>query len=347
MIHIYYIMISYKHAQQITAFLGLQPEESIVIIGDSTSQDIVKPLYELIRGSHNPLLVNLDDFSRPLANVPDELVDIVKGKDLCFYAIDKQGNKEVNEVTFRGSLNKVVEDSGGRIGNMLSVTPQIVESAFAYDAQKIKDLTERVLEYMREVPAVSVKTPEGAKATFEFDSKYKWCASTGFIERGKTRNVMPAEVYTHPITTNGKIVITGTYGYLGSLSQFKNNKRTLDRIKKNPILWVVKDGKITDVSCGDKEIKDLVIKQVFESDENANRIGEYGMGTNIGIKRCLGVMMYDEKYPGVHVAHGHGYPKETGADYDCKIHFDGVLIKPDIKDLGSSKFIMKKGNYKI
>lgn len=340
-------MISPKHAQQITSFIGLQPEESIVIIGDSTSQEIVKPLYELIKDTHNPVLVNLDDFSRPLADVPVELADIVKDKDICFYAIDKQGNEKVNEVTFRRALNKVVEDSGGRIGNMLSVTPQVIESAFAYDAQKIKDLTERVLEYMRKVPAVRVETKEGTNATFEFDPRYKWCASTGFIERGKTRNVMPAEVYTHPITANGKIVITGTYGYLGSLSQFKDNNRTLDRIKKNPILWVVKDGKITDVSCEDKEIEALVREQVFESDENANRIGEYGMGTNIGIKKCLGVMMLDEKYPGVHVAHGHGYPKETGADYDCKIHFDGVLIQPNIKDLGSSKFIMKKGIYRI
>ena len=108
-------MISHKHAQQITAFLGLQPEESIVIIGDSTSQDIINPLYELIRGSHNPVLVNLDDFSRPLADIPAELADIVSGNDLCFYAIDKQGNERVNEVTFRRALNKVVENSGGRI----------------------------------------------------------------------------------------------------------------------------------------------------------------------------------------------------------------------------------------
>lgn len=340
-------MISHKHAQQITAFLGLQPEESMVIIGDSSSHDIVSPLYELIRDSHNPVLVNLDDFSRPLADIPTELADIVRGKNLCFYAIDKQGNERVNEVTFRRALNKVVEDSGGRIGNMLSVTPQVVESAFAYDAQEIKDLTERVLEYMRKVSAVRVETPEGTNATFEFDPRYQWCAPTGFIERGKTRNVMPAEVYTHPITANGEIVITGTYGYLGSLSQFKDNDRTLDRIKKNPILWVVKDGKITAVSCEDKEIEALVREQVFESDENADRVGEYGMGTNIGIKKCLGVMMHDEKYPGVHVAHGHGYPKETGADYECKTHFDGVLIQPNIKDLGSRKAIMERGNFRI
>ena len=285
-----------------------------MIIGDSTSQDIVKPLYELISGSHNPELIDLDDFSRPLADVPAELTDIVKGKDLCFYAIDKRGDERVNEVIFRRALNKVVEDSGGRIGNMLSVTPQVVESAFAYDAQEIKDLTERVLEYMGKVPAVRVETPEGTNATFEFDPKYKWCASTGFIEKEKTRNVMPAEVYTHPGNVDGEIVITGTYGYLGSLSQFKDNDKTLNRIKKNPITWVVKYGKITAVSCGDKEIEALVREQVFESDENADRIGEYGMGTNIGIKRCLGVMMHDEKYPGVHVAHGHGYPKETGAE---------------------------------
>jgi aminopeptidase len=342
-----YKMIPDIHAQQIKTFLGLKPEESIVIIGDNTTQEIVLPLYQNIRDSHNSSLINLDYFRRPLSIVPEELVDEIKGKDVCFYAIDKKANSSINELLFRRALNNLVEENGGRIGNMLSVTPFVVESAFSYDANKIKDLTERIHDYMQNTKAVRVITSEGTNAVFEFDDCYKWCQSTGFIQKGKTRNVMPAEVYTHPANVNGTIAITGTYGLLGSLEQFKDYQQTLDRIKTSPILWVVENGKIKSVDCKDKEIEEIVREQVFESDVNSDRIGEYGMGTNIGIRKCLGIMMHDEKYPGVHVAHGHGYPKETGAKYDCKTHFDGVLLEPNIVDLCNGRVIMDKGNYRF
>lgn len=340
--------ISQDSAKQITSFLGLKDNESIVVIGDSTTQGIVKPLADLLEVSHVPKYINLDEFQRPLDDVPKDLADMVSGVDLCFYAIDKKGNSQVNEVTFRRALNKAVESYGGRVGNMMSVTPEVVQSAFSYDANMIKDLTQRTLDYMTDVSSIRVQTPEGTNAVFEFDPRFKWCSSTGFIEKGKARNVMPAEVYTHPPNVNGRIAITGTYGCLGSLEEFKDNSKTLERISNNPIFWDVKNGIITDVNCGDKEIEKVVRYQVFESDSNADRIGEYGMGTNIGIKECLGVMMHDEKYPGVHVAHGHGYPGATGATYyDCKTHFDGVLIKPNVINLDNNEMIMDKGIYLI
>lgn len=339
-------MISQNNAKQILAYLGLQPSESMVVIGDSTTKGIVQPVYDIVQNSHDVTLINLDKFERPLSSVPDEIVESLKGRELCFYAIDKKANESVNEITFRRELNNLVEEAGGRVGNMLSVTTKVIESAFNHNVQEIKDLTEKVSDYMRKVSAVEVSSKEGTKVIFEFNPEYNWCSSSGFIGKGK-RNVMPAEVYTHPATVNGNVVITGTYGLLGSLEQFKDNKKTLDRISKNPIVWVIKDGKIKEVSCRDNEIESIVRKAVFETDENGDRIGEYGMGLNTGIKECLGVMMHDEKYPGVHVAHGHGYPKETGAKYESTVHFDGVLIRPTVLDHGRGKIIMQSGSYKL
>jgi hypothetical protein len=58
--------------------------------------------------------------------------------------------------------------------------------------------------------------------------------------------------------------------------------------------------------------------------------------------------MHDEKFPSVHVAHGHGYPKQTGAvHYESKVHYDGVIIRPNVFDLETGRTIMIRGEYKI
>jgi aminopeptidase len=296
--------------------------------------------------NYNALFLNLDEFSRPLNSVPNRLKELVKDINVCFYAIEKKANSSINELAFRRELNKIVEDNNGRVGNMLSVTPSIIKSAFKCDAQELKDLTSKVYDYMCEVPAVKVTSAKGTDVVFEFDKQYNWCLSTGFIEKKKARNIMPSEVYTHPVNVNGKVVIDGNYGLLGGLEEFFNPGDVVDRLKKSPIVWYIKDGRIESIYSEDKGIEKIVNEHVFEKNIiNADRIGEYGMGTNIGIKECLGVMMHDEKYPGVHIAHGHGYEDRTNAKYECDIHYDGVLLNSMVTNIANKKIILHKGKY--
>ena len=80
-------------------------------------------------------------------------------------------------------------------------------------------------------------------------------------------------------------------------------------------------------------------------DENANRIGEFAMGTNMEVKKLVGRLLQDEKMPGVHVAFGHGYPEHTGCKWKSKAHLDAVLLKPTVYVDG--KKIMEDGNYLV
>lgn len=336
-------MIQDNHARQIIQCLGLQQEEKVVIIGDSTSQEIVQPVSKLIKETNPIKYINLDDYQRPLSDVPEDLSKRVEGAGLCLYVIDKKANAEVSEITFRRALNSLVENiNHGRIGSMLSITPEVIESAFAADASKIKDLSLRIQEYMTKQKAVNVNSKKGTDVLVEFDpEQFPWLCSTGFIKKGKTRNVMPAEVYVTPADVNGTVVIDGTYGYLSYLQEFKDNQATLKRLDHSPIVWQIKNGRITDVRSNDKAIETVVREQVFDY-ENADRIGEYGMGTNIGIHKLLGIMMHDEKYPkGPHFAHGKG---EEGANWDCNIHYDGLTTNATIK---GSDLIMKDGQYNL
>ena len=43
------------------------------------------------------------------------------------------------------------------------------------------------------------------------------------------------------------------------------------------------------------------------TDENSDRVGEFAIGTNIGVARVIGNILQDEKFPGIHIAFGNPY----------------------------------------
>ncbi|MFO7710330.1 MAG: aminopeptidase [Candidatus Woesearchaeota archaeon] len=324
--------------ESILNYLQVESHESVLLIGDETSHELIDGLYT--RLDSNVRKYDLRGFDRPLQEIPADLGDLAVQCDLCFYALDKKSDETHDELSFRKGLAGLVEDNGGRVGNMLSVTPEILQSAFSADASKLRDMTESICDYMRSVSAVHVTSPGGTDVTFEFGD-YNWIASTGFIKRKTARNIMPAEVYTHPASVNGDIVIDGSYALLISDVRFTN---PVECTKNNPLYWKVRDGIVVDVLCKNKQVENAVV-ETMDQYENARRIGEYGMGTNIGIKRMLGHVGHDEKFPTVHVANGRGYPKETGAVYDCNIHHDGLVLDARVQNLDDGMIILDKGMY--
>ena len=51
------------------------------------------------------------------------------------------------------------------------------------------------------------------------------------------------------------------------------------------------------------------------TDENSDRVGEFAIGTNIGVHEVIGNILQDEKIPGVHIAFGNPYGHHTGAEW--------------------------------
>jgi aminopeptidase len=62
----------------------------------------------------------------------------------------------------------------------------------------------------------------------------------------------------------------------------------------------------------------------LDTDPGARRLGEIGIGTNTGIDRPIGAILFDEKIGGtVHLAIGHSYP-ETGGTNVSAVHWDMI-----------------------
>ncbi len=67
---------------------------------------------------------------------------------------------------------------------------------------------------------------------------------------------------------------------------------------------------------------DEYLQRALATDDGARRIGELGIGTNYGIDRAVGTILFDEKIGGtVHVALGRSYP-ETGGKNVSALHWD-------------------------
>jgi aminopeptidase len=63
----------------------------------------------------------------------------------------------------------------------------------------------------------------------------------------------------------------------------------------------------------------------LDTDPGARRLGELGIGTNAGIDRPVGAILFDEKINGtVHLALGSSYP-ETGGVNESSVHWDLIV----------------------
>ncbi|UGS34106.1 aminopeptidase [Capillimicrobium parvum] len=67
---------------------------------------------------------------------------------------------------------------------------------------------------------------------------------------------------------------------------------------------------------------DAYLQRALRTDDGARRLGELGIGTNFGIDRPVGAILFDEKIGGtVHLALGRSYP-ETGGRNESALHWD-------------------------
>ncbi len=67
-----------------------------------------------------------------------------------------------------------------------------------------------------------------------------------------------------------------------------------------------------------------LLEQVLATDDGARRIGEFGLGTNYGIRRFSRDILFDEKIGGsVHLALGRAY-EESGGQNRSAIHWDRI-----------------------
>jgi aminopeptidase len=83
-----------------------------------------------------------------------------------------------------------------------------------------------------------------------------------------------------------------------------------------------REGRVVEARAG---VGEEYLLATLETDPGARRLGELGIGTNAGIDRPVGAILFDEKIGGtVHLALGSSYP-ETGGTNESAVHWDLIV----------------------
>jgi aminopeptidase len=132
-------------------------------------------------------------------------------------------------------------------------------------------------------------------------------AGRTWVNSDGRRNMPSGEVFTSPVETsaNGRI--------------FFDIPSSPSGLHVSGVELEFRDGVVVAARA---EQGDEHLQRALATDDGARRLGELGIGTNVGITRPSGMILLDEKIAGtVHLALGRSYP-ETGGRNVSALHWD-------------------------
>lgn len=333
--------LEYGAYQVINNCLRVKLGEQVCIITDDKAFHIGSAIRdEALKITSKVKLFKMEDFGdrpedgeKPL-DFPKEIAECMKNSQVTIYAATgKKGELK----SFRIPMLGIVDESKKiRHGHMPNINDTIMSTGMAADYAKIKENNAKIIKIVTGAKHAKVTTSAGTNLEVELEPKWKWINCDGNILAENWSNLPDGEVFTCAKNANGRVVVDGVLG------DYMNAKYGV--ISSTPVTIDIKDSRVSKVSCANKEIE-KEINEYIKQDENANRVGEFALGTNLGLESLVGNLLQDEKFPGVHIALGHGYPEKTGSDWKSDAHLDMVITKTTVEIDG--KVIMKKGDFVI
>jgi aminopeptidase len=321
--------------QAVQNCLKVTKDDQMVIVTDEHSMDIASALLAATKKctKHVTIFI-LEDFGeRPLKAFPQEIGKALEKATVSIFA----GESREGEIeSVRRVMLSLVSKHGIRHAHMVGITTEIMEQGMAADYKEIQTFSAKVYEALRHAAQIRVMTDAGTDIMAEFSSKIPWIISDGNVRKEKWSNLPDGEVWSCVTNCHGTYVIDGVLG-----DHFSQKYGLLDQ---TPLTLHLKDGRIKYAACANEALL-ADFERYTSIDENANRVGEFALGTNLALKALIGNLLQDEKFPGVHIAFGHCYPQRTGVAWDSRVHCDAVIRNPTV--IVDGRKIMESGRYLI
>jgi aminopeptidase len=166
---------------------------------------------------------------------------------------------------------------------------------------ELRHFQSRLIERLQSARELRIEA-DGTDLTLSVEGR-TWINSDG------KRNMPSGEVFTgpHEASAEGRIRFTIPSSPRG--------------VEVDGIELELREGRVVTARA---ERGDDYLKATLATDEGAARLGEIGIGTNYGIDRPVGAILFDEKIGGtVHLAVGRSYP-ETGGTNESAVHWDMI-----------------------
>ena len=299
--------------------LNIQPGERVALIADQASREVAASLEHALANRHadaRPLLIE-SIATRPIRSAPTQILDSLEQADAGILCVQPQEG----ELGARMAIVAVVERRRIRYAHMVGVTPQIMQQGMRADYRQVDRLSDQLCERMPHARLLTVRTPGGTNFTATFDTSLAWVKTSGLINPRYWSNLPAGEVFTTPASVDGTFVCDGTAG-----DYFNAKYGSLDR---TPLVLDIQGGRLVSAACERKELQ-RDFWDYCHTDPNSDRVGELAFGTNLGLREMIGILLQDEKVPGVHIAFGDPYGSQTHADWKSKTHVDVLTRGCDV-----------------
>src|SRR5258707_10557457 len=314
--------------------LGIPFGRPGALIADKASRAVAASIAAALddrRAPYTGLL--LEDFGpRPMSVAPTAVLNALETADLGVMCMTPQPG----ELGARMAIVRVVERRQIRYAHMVGVTPEIMQQGMRADYKMVDRLSDSLRERMLRAETLTLKTEAGTKIAAHFDRGLDWVKTSGLISPRYWSNLPAGEVFTTPATVDGTFVCDATAG-----DHFNGKYGDL---QVTPLTLEIKGAPLVGATCARKDLEQE-FWEYCHTDENSDRVGELAFGTNLGLSEMIGILLQDEKFPGVHIAFGDPYGSQTHADWKSKTHVDVLTRNCDVWI--DTDQIISKGHYQM
>ncbi|CQH47072.1 aminopeptidase (homolog to leucyl aminopeptidase / aminopeptidase T) [Halobacterium hubeiense] len=287
--------------------LGLEADESCVIVTDDKRQPIGEALYDVASEITDATLLRYPPGDQHGEEPPSPVAAAMEDADVFLAPT----TKSLSHTRARGAAN----DAGARGATLPGITEDVFTTGLDADYETIRQHCEDVLAQVEGADELHVTTPAGTDITFEPGAR-EWRDDTGIVhEDGDFSNLPAGEVFVSPEDANGTYVVDGTMMPHGKLDDDEQ------------LRFEVADGFVTEIS--DDQVREQVEAASEQVGEDAYNLAELGIGTNVAVTELVGSVLLDEKAAGtVHIAIGDD--AGIGGDTDAPLHLDGIIREPTV-----------------
>ena len=299
--------------------LRIQPEEKVTLITDLACKEIGAALAHELEDSgldYNAFI--LEDLApRPLTDMPCAVLDDMETSQVSIFAVRAQAN----ELRTRMQMTDVVNRRRMRHAHMVNISRRIMLEGMRADFGEVDRISTQVWRMASAAREIRATNPAGTRLIAQFSPQLKWLKTSGIISPHKWGNLPGGETFTTPARVDGTFVIDGVVGdYLCE---------KYGDLRDTPLTIQVEDSRLTEAHSTNQQLE-REFWSYCHTDEFSDRVGEFAIGTNIGVRDVIGNILQDEKIPGIHIAFGNPYGAHTGADWYSATHIDVVGREFDI-----------------
>ncbi|HSS62318.1 MAG TPA: aminopeptidase [Candidatus Limnocylindrales bacterium] len=316
--------------------LNVTAADRVCIIRDRPRRHIAEAIErEVLEAGASVQVWTIEELlDRPATSFPRSLADgILRLRPTASFFI---GTALKGELGFRlPMLHLLAEDLRCRHGHMIGIDDELMADGMTADYEEVYRVTRKVYEIVRQASRITVNTALGTDLVATFSPTLNWVPCDGrYWEQGRWGNLPEGETFTSPLSVDGVLAaeelgdwFTERYGLINP-----------------PVRLVLKGGRLVSVETPDSNLASD-FRDYTGQHPNSSRVGEFAIGTNVGLTRIVGNFLQDEKFPGVHIAFGDPAGWETGADWQCPSHVDALASHATISVDGQR--LMENGRFLV